>query len=40
MVVLQRTVFYGFEEVEKVVVDSGLFPKEQYPAATDILQQI
>lgn len=40
MVVLQRTVFYGFEEVEKVVVDSGLFPKEQYPAAMDILQQI
>lgn len=39
MVVLQRTVFYGFEEVEKVVVDSGLFPKEQYPAAMDILQQ-
>lgn len=39
MVVLQRTVFYGFEEVEKVVVDSGLFPKKQYPAAMDILQQ-
>lgn len=39
MVVLQRTVFYGFEEIEKVVVDSGLFPKEQYPAAMDILQQ-
>lgn len=39
MVVLQRTVFYGFEEVEKVVVDSGLFPKEQYPAAMDVLQQ-
>lgn len=39
MVVLQRTVFYGFEEVEKVVVDSGLFPKEQYPEAMDILQQ-
>ena len=39
MVVLQRTVFYGFEEVEKVVVDSGLFSKEQYPAAMDILQQ-
>lgn len=39
MVVLQRTVFYGFEEVEKVVLDSGLFPKEQYPAAMDILQQ-
>ena len=39
MVVLHRTVFYGFEEVEKVVVDSGLFPKEQYPAAMDILQQ-
>lgn len=39
MVVLQRTVFYGFGEVEKVVVDSGLFPKEQYPAAMDILQQ-
>ena len=39
MVVLQRTVFYGFEEVEKVVVDSGLFLKEQYPAAMDILQQ-
>ena len=39
MGVLQRTVFYGFEEVEKVVVDSGLFPKEQYPAAMDILQQ-
>lgn len=39
MVVLQRTVFYGFEEVEKVVVDSGFFPKEQYPAAMDILQQ-
>lgn len=39
MVVLQRTVFYGFEEVEKVVVDSGLFPKEQYPATMDILQQ-
>lgn len=39
MVVLQRTVFYGFEEVEKVVVDSGLFPKELYPAAMDILQQ-
>lgn len=39
MVVLQRTVFYGFEEVEKVVVDSGLSPKEQYPAAMDILQQ-
>ncbi|MBS6557932.1 MAG: pilus assembly protein PilM [Roseburia sp.] len=39
MVVLQRTVFYGFEEVEKVVVDSSLFPKEQYPAAMDILQQ-
>ena len=39
MVVLQRTVFYGFEEVEKVVVYSGLFPKEQYPAAMDILQQ-
>lgn len=39
MVVLQRTVFYGFEEVEKVIVDSGLFPKEQYPAAMDILQQ-
>lgn len=39
MVVLQRTVFYGFEEVEKVVVDSGLFQKEQYPAAMDILQQ-
>lgn len=39
MVVLQRTVFYGFEEVGKVVVDSGLFPKEQYPAAMDILQQ-
>lgn len=39
MVVLQRTVFYGFEEVEKVVVDSGLLPKEQYPAAMDILQQ-
>lgn len=39
MVVLQRTVFYGFEEVEKVVVDSGLFPKEQYPVAMDILQQ-
>lgn len=39
MVVLQRTVFYGFEEVEKIVVDSGLFPKEQYPAAMDILQQ-
>ena len=39
MVVLQRTVFYGFEEVEKVVVDSGPFPKEQYPAAMDILQQ-
>ena len=39
MAVLQRTVFYGFEEVEKVVVDSGLFPKEQYPAAMDILQQ-
>lgn len=39
MVVLQRTVFYGFEEVEKVVVDSGLFPKEQHPAAMDILQQ-
>ena len=39
MVELQRTVFYGFEEVEKVVVDSGLFPKEQYPAAMDILQQ-
>lgn len=39
MVVLQRTVFYGFEEVEKVVVDSGLFPKEHYPAAMDILQQ-
>lgn len=39
MVVLQRTVFYGFEEVEKVVVDSGLFTNEQYPAAMDILQQ-
>lgn len=39
MVVLQRTVFYGFEEVEKVVVDSGLFPKETVPAAMDILQQ-
>lgn len=39
MVVLQRTVFYGFEEVEKVVVDSGLFSKEQYPAAMDILWQ-
>ena len=39
MVVLQRTVFYCFEEVEKVVVDSGLIPKEQYPAAMDILQQ-
>ena len=39
MVVLQRTVFYGFEEVEKVVVDSGLFSKEQYQAAMDILQQ-
>ena len=39
MVVLQRTVFYGFGEAESIVMDSGLFSKEQYPTAMDILQQ-
>ena len=40
MVVLQRTVFYGFSEVENVVNESGLFSKEQYPSAMDVLQQV